>query len=427
MSDFATTDFFSDDSLIEEPNPYFDYLREQCPITELPAHGVLAVTGFDEMMEIYRDAENFSSVNAVVGPFAPFPVPLEGEDVTELIAEHRHLMPMSDHIITMDAPQHTAERGLMMRLITPKRLKENEDFLYGLADAQIDTFLGDGTVEFISGFSQPFSMLAVADLLGVPTEDHDFFRHGFGFPTSAPLGKVGESDPAPTDEQNALSWLDATIANYIEERRATPRQDILTELALATFEDGSTPPVDVVVRLGGLLFAAGQETTAKLLGASLKYLCEHPEMQDQLRGNRELIAAFVEESLRMEAPVKADFRLAKRHTEVGGVDIPAGTPVMLLNGAANRDPRRFECPHEFRLDRPNTKEHMSFGRGIHSCPGGPLARVESRIAVERLLERTRNISLDEQIHGPAGNRTFFYEPTWVLRGMRRLHLRFDAA
>ena len=424
MAEYATTDFFADESLIEEPNPYFDYLREQCPITALPNHGVLAVTGFDEMMEIYRDSENFSSINAVVGPFAPFPVALEGEDVSEQISQYRHLMPMSDHIITMDAPQHTRERGLMMRLITPKRLRENEAFLYELADRQLASFLAEGAVEFISGFSQPFSMLAVADLLGVPEEDHDFFRHGFGFPTSSPLGKVGV-ESAPTNEPNALSWLDATFARYVEDRRAAPRRDVLTDLALGTYEDDSVPDVAVVVRLASLLFAAGQETTAKLLGASLKYLCEHPQMQDELRGNPELIAAFVEESLRMEAPVKADFRLARRHTSVGGVDIPAGTPVMLLNGAANRDPRRFDCPHDFRLDRSNTKEHMSFGRGIHSCPGGPLARAESKIAIERILEQTRNLSLDEAFHGTIENRTFFYEPTWVLRGMKRLHLRFD--
>ena len=97
---------------------------------------------------------------------------------------------------------------------------------------------------------------------------------------------------------------------------------------------------------------------------------------------------------------------------------------MLLNGAANRDPRRFECPAEFKVDRPNTKEHIAFGRGIHSCPGGPLARAEGRISVERILDRMRDIRLSEEHHGPADDRRFEYEPTWVLRGLRELHIEF---
>jgi cytochrome P450 len=154
------------------------------------------------------------------------------------------------------------------------------------------------------------------------------------------------------------------------------------------------------------------------------YLAENPEMQDELRENRERIPDFIEEALRIESPVKADFRLARRPATVGGVEIAAGTPVMLLNGAANRDPRRFECPEEFRLDRPNGKEHIAFGRGAHACPGGPLARAEGRISIERILDRTRDIRLDEDHHGPAGVRRFDYEPTWVLRGLRDLHIEF---
>jgi cytochrome P450 len=125
--------------------------------------------------------------------------------------------------------------------------------------------------------------------------------------------------------------------------------------------------------------------------------------------------------------VKADFRLAVRSTTVGGVDVPAGTPVMLLNGAANRDPRRFECPAEFHADRPNAGSHLAFGRGVHSCPGGPLARVEGRVSLERILDRLRNIRLSERHHGPEGDRHFTYEPTWILRGLTELHLEFDPA
>ncbi len=179
-----------------------------------------------------------------------------------------------------------------------------------------------------------------------------------------------------------------------------------------------------VVRTATFLFAAGQETTARLLASGLRHLAENPELQDELRDNRERIPDFIEETLRVESPVKADFRMARRTTTVGGVEIAAGTPVMLLNGAANRDPARFECPDEFRLDRTNGREHIAFGRGPHACPGGPLARAEGRISLERILDRTRDIRLDEAHHGPAGDRRFDYEPTWVLRGLTGLHLEF---
>jgi cytochrome P450 len=160
------------------------------------------------------------------------------------------------------------------------------------------------------------------------------------------------------------------------------------------------------------------------LATGLKHLAEHRELQGELRDHREQIPDFVEEALRIESPVKADFRLAKRATTVGDVEIPPGTPVMLLNGAINRDPRRFDCPAEFRANRSNVREHMAFGRGVHSCPGGPLARAEARISFERILDRMKDIRLSEQHHGPPNARRFEYEPTWVLRGLHQLHIEF---
>lgn len=226
---------------------------------------------------------------------------------------------------------------------------------------------------------------------------------------------------------NALAWLDDWFATYIEDRRREPRNDVLTNLALGTYPDGSTPEVTALVRIATFLFAAGQETTARLLAVGLKYLAEYPDMQDELRAHPDRIPDFIEEALRIESPVKADFRLARRHTSVAGVDVAAGTPVMVLNGAANRDPRVFECPAEFRLDRPNVKAHIAFGRGPHSCPGGPLARVEGRVSIERILHRMRHIRLSEEYHGPPSARHFEYEPTWVLRGLSNLHIEFTPA
>ncbi|WP_018501237.1 cytochrome P450 [Parafrankia discariae] len=421
MTDWTTTDFFNDESLAEDPYPYFDELRSVCPVLPLPHLGVVAVTGYDEAHEVYRDVETFSSCNSVVGPFATFPVPLEGDEVGAIIDRHRDQLPMNEHMVTMDPPMHTRERALVMRMLTPKRLQENEAFIWQLADRQLDEFIADGRCEFIRAYAQPFSMLAVADVLGVPESDHQRFREGFGLAVSP--GQIGAGDQ-PEDELNALGWLDAWFARYIESRRREPRSDVLTQMAAATYPDGTTPEVTAVVRAATFLFAAGQETTARLLGAALKFIAQDPALQEEIRAHRERIPDLIEETLRVESPVKADFRLARRTTTIGDVEVPAGTPVMLLNGAANRDPRQFECPAEFRVDRRNVRQHIAFGRGIHSCPGGPLARVEGRISLERILDRTADIRISEEHHGPPDARRFDYEPTWILRGLTNLHLEF---
>jgi cytochrome P450 len=238
-------------------------------------------------------------------------------------------------------------------------------------------------------------------------------------------GKVGAGDQySDSADLNLLGWADRKFESYITDRRAEPKGDVLTELALATYPDGSLPDVVNVVRTATFLFAAGQETSARMLAAALKYLAEDPALQDELRAHKDKIPAFIEETLRLEAPVKADFRLARRTTEIGGVEIKAGTPVMMLNGAANRDPRQFNCPHDFNLEREGLRTHIAFGRGNHSCPGGPLARAEGVVAIDRILERMHDIRLSEEHHGAPGARHFDYEPTWVLRGLSNLHIEW---
>ena len=271
--EWKTIDYFTDPSLIEDPYPYFDDLRSECPVLPLPHLGVVAVSGYDEAWEIYRDTDTFSSCNSVVGPYATFPVPLEGDDISDVIAQHRHLLPMHEHMVTMDPPEHTRERAILMRLLTPRRLQDNEAFMWRLADAQLDQFAADGRCEFISAYAQPFAMLAVADVLGVPEADHQRFREGFGLTST--LGEVGAGAEGSPGE-NPLSWLDEWFATYIEDRRREPRDDVLTKLATATYPDGTLPDVTSVVRTSTFLFAAGQETTARLLAAALKHLASTP-------------------------------------------------------------------------------------------------------------------------------------------------------
>ncbi|CAO5192064.1 cytochrome P450 family 150 subfamily A5 [Frankia sp. AiPs1] len=428
MTDLTAVDYFNDPSLNDDPYPYYDALRAKCPVLPLPELGVVAVSGYQEITEVYRDPANYSSINSVIGPYATFPVPLEGDDITPLIEKYRDQIPMNEHLVTMDPPSHTQGRTLVMGMLTPKRLRENEEFIWGLADRQLDAILAQGKCEFIREFAQPFAMLTVADLLGVPQADHERFRQGFGLSQSP--GQIGAGGEGGTDADgglNALSWLDDWFSRYIEDRRETPTGDVLTQMATATYPDGTVPSVDEVVRAATFLFAAGQETTARLLASAVKYLGDNPDVQARVREHRELIPELIEETLRVESPVKTDFRLAKRNMTLAGVDLPAGTPVMLLNSAANRDPEQFECPAEFRLGRENVRSHIAFGRGVHTCPGGPLARVEARISLERLFDRTTDIRISEEHHGPAGDRHYDYEPTWILRGLTKLHVEFDLA
>ena len=425
MTDLATVDYFSDQDIAQNPYDYLAYLREQNPVFREPNYGVVAVTGYDEAVAAFKDFETFSAVNAIGGPFPPLPFIPEGDDISEQIEAHRHLFPINELMVTMDPPAHTRARSLLSRLLTPARLKENEDFMWELADRQLDEFIGNGKCEFLGEYAKPFATLVIADLLGVPREDRAEFRKSLGA-GNAPGSAVGALDHTPV-AVNPLEWLEEKFISYISERRRQPRQDVLTSLAAATYPDGSTPEVVDVVRQATFLFAAGQETVVKLLSASTRVLAERPDLQDRLRADRSLIGNFIEESLRIESPTKVDFRLARKATNLAGVDIPAGTVLMLCIGAANRDPRKFEDPDEFRLDRKNVREHITFGRGIHTCAGAPLARVEAKVTLNRLLDRMRDIAIDEGHHGPAGDRRYRYEPTFLLRGLSDLHITFTPA
>jgi cytochrome P450 len=416
VTDFESVNFFTDESLVPDPYPYFDYLRSKCPVTPASQYGVLAITGHEEAMAVYKDPA-FSSIVSVAGPFSGLPFGPGDDDVTELIEQHRAQVPMSEHITSQDPPLHTRTRGLLSKLITPKRLKENEDFMWRYADRQLGKFIDRGECEFLEDYAKPFSLLVIADLLGVPAEDHDEFKAAFASETVGALG-----DDAPT--HNPLEWLNDKFYSYIEDRRRQPRGDVLTELAQAKYEDGSTPEIVDVMNLSTFLFAAGTETTTKLVSTAIRLIGENPGFETYLREDRSRIPAFLEETLRMESPVKAHFRLARRSTTIGDIKVPAGTTVMLLPGACNRDARKFDEPNVFRADRPNVREHIAFIRGIHSCPGAPLARTEGRISLNRILDRMADITISEIHHGPADARRYEYEPTFILRGLNELHIDF---
>jgi cytochrome P450 len=370
------------------------------------------LSGIEEIVEVYGDHEHFSAIVGTLGPLVPLPSPEPGETWREMIERRRSEIPMGEMLTSIDPPRHTRERSLAGKLFTPNRLKENEEFMGTLADELVDEIADRGEVEFGAAYARPFTLLVVADLLGVPQDDHKQFRRWLG----GPQGNVGN----PEGEHGGdliFGKLAPYFSRYIEARRAEPSDDYMSRLAHMPYSDGELPGVEEVVRLASILFAAGQETTARLLLAGMRILAEQPALADELRSDPSGIPNFVEECLRLEGPIKSTFRLALEDTRIGDVDVPAGTVVMGSIGAANRDPRVFDDPDRFDAKRRNAKRNIAFGHGEHFCPGASLARAEARVSFERLLARLD----DFQLVDPGALR---YAETFIIRGLEALPLRF---
>ncbi len=405
-------DFFTDPGLLEDPIPYYVALRERGPVWREPHRGVFMLSGIEEITEVYADHRRFSAIVAPLGPLVKLPEPAAGESLADVIERRRAEIPLSDTLMTFDPPKHTRHRALMSKLFTPNRLKENEEFMWTLADGLIDEFAGRGEVEFCAAYARPFTLLVIADLLGVPREDHKTFRGWLG----GQQGNVGDPEGRLGGDV-VFANLHPYFTRYIEERRASQRDDVMSRLAAVRFPDGELPEVMDVVRIATILFAAGQETTARLLAAGMRALAEQPSLVAELRSDPEAIPNFVEECLRLESPIKGSFRLALRDTTLAGVAIPAGSMLMAVNGAANRDSRVFQDPDRFDARRPNARRNIAFGHGEHFCPGANLARAEAHISFERLLARLDDFRLVDAS-------ALSYARTFVIRGLNDLPLRF---
>ncbi len=418
--DLETVDYFRSDDLIGDPYPYYEHLRAQCPVHREPNHGVYMVSGYEEIVAVEADTAVFSACNNVSGPFPGFPVPLVGDDVTEIIEQYRDQLPMSRNILTADPPRHTALRSLVIRHLSPKRLAEITPFMERTADRLIDEFADHGELEMIRDFAGPFALTNICEILGVPESDHEAFREELMGPRRV-RGVGSTSAPMPAEP---FAFVHDRIRGYLEDCRANPRDDVLTSVATTAYPDGTMPDLEDVVQLASTLFVAGTGTTASMLASGVRFLADVPELQQRLRDEPELIPNFLEETLRFDGTCKTDFRLSRVPASVAGAEIPAGSHVALLFLAANRDPRKFDDPNEFHFDRPNARQHLTFGHGIHTCTGAPLARLEGRVGMHRLLDRLGGITLSDEVHGPAGARQFEFTSTYVLRHLERLHVEF---
>ena len=410
--DVLERDFFTDSEILQDPIPYYRALLERGPVWREPHKSVFMLSRIDEIIEVYTDHERFSAIVGPLGPLTDVPQPAEGESWREVIERRRHEIPMGDQITSLDPPTHTRHRALIGKLFTPRRIKENEEFMWTLADGLIDEFADRGEIEFAAAYARPFTLLVIADLLGVPREDHETFRGWLG----GEKGTVGDPEGRHFGDQ-VFANLHPYFFRYIEERRASPRDDVMSRLAGVRFSDGELPEVMDVVRLATIIFAAGQETTARLLTAAMRILAEQPALVEALRSDPQAIPNFVEDCLRLESPIKGSFRLALRDTTLADVDIPAGSIVMAVIGAANRDPHVFADPERFDATRANARHNIAFGHGEHFCPGASLARTEVRISVERLLARLGDFELVDPSR-------LSYMETFIIRGLNALPLRF---
>jgi len=422
MERLEDRNYFTDYEILQDPYEFYEAVRSHGPVYRPAGRDYLIVTGFEEAVAVMNNHRDFSAVIGVAGTDEPLPFEPAGSDITAQIEAHRSQILAGDQIVNLDDQPHTNMRSLMNVLFTPSRLKANEAFIAQYSDELVHQVVSQGGCELIKDVATPFVTLVIADLMGVPPTDRQFFMDIIE--AAPPPGSLDPSDNDYSGENHPMVVMAGYFTKDIVARRQQSRGDILSEFAEATYPDGITPEVADLAALSAFMFGAGQDTSAKLLGNSMRYIIEQPGLQDRLRSDPSLIPAMLEEVLRLEGSTKQTFRLARRDTMIGDLPIPAGTKVLVGLAAANRDPRRWPDPQAFELGRPKIKEHLAFGRGKHVCAGAPLARVEVRVILERFLAHTSHIALDEAYHGPASTRTFTFEPSFIIRGLAALHLKF---
>lgn len=421
---FQEPDFFTDRSVLRDPFEALAQVRERSPVLHMQQHDFVMVTGFKEAAAILLDGEHFSAVIAAAGPTAPLPFVPKGSDIVAQVAAHHSEFVGSETFLSMDGPDHSARRALLSGLFTPSRLKANELYMHELADRLVREAVAKGGCEVIEDLAAPYVTLVIADLLGIPEADRPPIIEIL---SRAPLpGAVDDAD-AGASLAPLAAQIGPMFGGYMVERRANPRDDVMSILANARFPDGSLPEISELVITAIFLFAAGQDTSGKLIGNSALYLCEDRALQDRLRADPSLIGAFVEEMLRLEGSSKVTHRLVVKDTVIGDMPVRAGTKVVVSLAGADRDPARWGDPDSFNLDRKRLKEHLAFGRGAHTCIGNPLARAEVRVLFERLFALTAGMTMSEAHHGPAGARQLEYEPSYIVRGLTSLHVELTPA
>lgn len=407
---------FFDPATLADPYSYYERRRGEGPVLDVstPEREIYLVVGSAAIREILQRPELFSSRPVGVQGLNHYPR-------AEAYLKERGFG-RTPHLIAMDPPRHTAFRGVLGRVLRDKRVHRMRPQIRAVSAELIDGFAPAGRCEFVRDYAWKLSVLVVADLLGVDRSRIDEFKlwsDAWVRPLLQPL-----TEEEMLECMESIARLQHHLVGELDARRAAPRDDLLTDIAHATFDLGQGEvPLRRHEQLGlcEMLIVAGNDTTANALSLGMLRLVENPAVAERLRDDPGLVERFAEESLRFEGAVQSNFRTLAADTEFHGVPMRKGAMVLLSWAAANRDPGAFADPQALDIDRDNVRSHLAFGGGIHTCAGAALARQELVESYDLLLRRLANLRLQEGWTPAAVRRTGGI----VTHGLAQLPIRFD--
>lgn len=350
-----------------DPFPQYERMRQSAPVFLDEQSGSWHVFRYDDVQRVLSEHARFSSR-------------MGGDESSEA----GHLFASS--LITTDPPRHRQLRSLVTQAFTPKAVEALTPRISELTDELLEGVVSRGTADLIEALAYPLPVIVISELMGIPAEDRDRFKRW-----SDVIVSQTRTGAATEDHQAANQEMTGYFLDLIEHRRRRPGDDLISSL-LAAEIDGQKLNVAELLGFCALLLVAGNETTTNLIGNAVLCFTEVPGTIDRLLQEPALLPQAIEEVLRFRSPVQSMYRMSVADTTLGGVEIPAGAPVVAWIGSANRDERQFEHPAQFDVDRGQIR-HLAFGHGIHFCLGAPLARLEARIALEATLSRLPGLAL----------------------------------
>ena len=412
-----------DQRAIACPYPIFAELRAESPVHWSETLGAWVCTRYDDILEVLHDTDRFSSLmptgpsklpELMAGAMAELQQDPSMATVFEKVMSNRGQAAV---LLNADPPEHRRQRKAVNPAFRPSKIRSLEPMITEVTDRLLDEVVGRGEMDAVADFAVGLPMTIIAYALGVGDDDLATFKRW----SDDLVMPVGNASPSVEQVRGYLTSSTEFIdffSDMLDQREADPQEDLVSDVANARVDGELLSRAERLSMLQQFL-VAGNETTTKLITNLIHHLATDDGLEDLLREQPDLIPGFVEEGLRYEAPVGGLFRQAKVDVMVGDQQVKAGDHVWVLFAAANRDEATFEAPDDFDCQRDNASLHLAFGHGEHYCPGAMLARLEAKVAVERLLDRIQNIRL-------AADNTFAYEDTFVLRGLQSLNVEFDA-